>query len=53
MSMYLGTGKYLKETFKKKYTKDLQDDEHYLIEATSDGILIRNMDHISDLNDYL
>jgi hypothetical protein len=53
MSLYLGTGKYLKKNYKKKYTKDLQDDEHYLIEATSDGILIVNMNHIAELNDYL
>ena len=53
MSMYLGTWKYLKKNYKKKYTKDLLDDEHYLIEATSAGILIVSMNHISDLNDYL
>jgi hypothetical protein len=33
MAMYIGTGKYLKETFSSEKVKELHDATHYIIEA--------------------
>ncbi len=53
MSMYLGTGKYLKKNYPKKYIKHLRESSHYIIEATGEGIQIVDFQSLVQKNDYL
>ena len=53
MSMYIGTGKYLKKHHSHKHTSELKDNVQYIIEATGEGIKIVELDHIITKNDYL
>jgi hypothetical protein len=48
--LYIGTGEYLKQTFD---IKDLNKHNHYVIEATWEGIDIRNISEIIAHTDYL
>lgn len=50
MSLYMGTWKYLSENFDcKKLDKKL----HYIIESTSDWVLLKPIQELVEYNDYL
>lgn len=53
MSMYLGSGKYLKKHYPSQHTKKLDDAKHYLIESTGEWVQIVDMKCIAEKNDYL
>lgn len=53
MSMYIWTWKYLKKNFTHSSIKKLDDNSHYVIEATGEGINIDTIQVLLSHNDYL
>ncbi len=53
MSLYIGTGKYVKNLCENPDTKHLLDDVHYVIESTGTGVHFSNFDDFSGTQDYL
>lgn len=51
MSMYVGTWKFLKKNFKN--LDNIDENVHYFIEATWEGIQIKNIELLVEHNDYL
>ena len=50
MSLYMWTGKYLSEKF---WYKKLDKKTHYIIESTSDWVILKPIEELSQHNDYL
>ena len=53
MSMYIGTGEYLKKEYKESVSKNLIDTTHYIIEAVGTGVHITPIQELAFHNDYL
>ncbi len=53
MSMYLWTWTFLKENFDYKFLNKLDDDLHYIIEATWKWVLVVELEKFAFHNDYL
>ncbi len=53
MSMYIGTGEYLKKEYKESVSKNLLDTTHYIIEAVWTGVHIAPIQELAFHNDYL
>ena len=53
MSMYIGTGEYLKKEYKENVSKNLVNNSHYIIEAVGTGVHITPIQELAFHNDYL
>jgi uncharacterized protein YycO len=53
MTMYIGTGKYLKDTYDFESLQSLRDDAHYIIEAVGIWVQIIPLETLCHHNDYL
>lgn len=53
MSMYIGTGAYLKKEYSHKFLKNLNDTTDYIIEAVWTGVRIVPIQELASHNDYL
>lgn len=53
MSMYVGTGRFLREAYHMVTLGDLYDDEHYIIEAVGTGVRMVPFSVLAGQNDYL
>ncbi|GAB0174963.1 MAG: hypothetical protein HHAS10_08420 [Candidatus Altimarinota bacterium] len=53
MAMYIGTGKYLKDSYTYEKLSLLDDSTHYIIEAIGVGVQIIPLESLCGHNDYL